>query len=63
MFVGYFAQSVTYPLSVKSTVMTVNGSKLAAGKPPHVSIFDNWVDCLQTLYKTVSFPLFQLNSI
>lgn len=52
MIMGYFAQTVTYPLSVTSTVMVVNGSKLKAGRLPLVPCYDNWVVCLKDLMKT-----------
>ena len=52
MIMSYFAQAATYPLSVTSTVMVANGTKLAGGRPPLVPHYDTWIICLKDLMKT-----------
>ena len=54
MVMGYFAQSVTYPLSVTSTIMATNGANLKAGNPPFTSLYESSLACLRDLLKSVS---------
>jgi len=42
---GFFSTSLTYPFHVVATCMTVTGSGLAAGQPPHMPVYVNWIDC------------------
>lgn len=42
---GFFSTSLTYPFHVVSACMTVSGSGLAAGYPPHMPVYVNWTDC------------------
>jgi len=42
---GFFSTSLTYPFHVVATCMTVSGSSLAAGQPPYMPVYVNWVDC------------------
>lgn len=48
---GYIVQTITYPLSVTSTIMTVNGSRIQAGSQPFVPKYQTWYCCLKDLYK------------
>jgi len=40
---------LTYPFTVVSNVMTVSGSQLAAGNPPHMENYGCWMDCFSDL--------------
>lgn len=42
--------SVLYPLQLISTCMTVTGSKLAAGNPPNMTVYNNWRECWDDLH-------------
>ena len=42
---AYVPQTYSYPLSMVSNVMAVNSSRLAAGNPPRMPIFNRWSDC------------------
>jgi len=42
---GFFSTSLTYPFHVVATCMTVSGSDLAAGQPPYMPVYVNWIDC------------------
>lgn len=48
---GYIVQTITYPLSVTSTIMTVNGSRIQAGSEPFVPRYNTWYCCLKDLYQ------------
>lgn len=50
---SYVAQTVTYPLSVTSTVMAVNGARIKGGRPPFMVIYGGWYSCLKDLHKQV----------
>ena len=52
---GYVVQTITYPLSVTSTIMTVNGTRIQAGAEPFVPRYAGWYACLKDLYAKVSF--------
>lgn len=44
------ANSVTYPLSVVSTVCSISGSNIAAGKPPRMVMYTSWIEAFKHLY-------------
>ena len=46
---SYIPSSYAYPFSLMRVTMAVNNSRLAAGSPPHVPIFNGWVDCYRYL--------------
>jgi len=46
------SNSITYPLSVVSTVSCVSGSSLIAGRPPRMMIYPSWLDVFKHLYET-----------
>ncbi len=48
------SSSITYPLSLVSTVSCVAGSGIVAGQPPRMRIYNSWIDIFQHLYETVS---------
>lgn len=48
---SYIASSITYPLNLASTVVAVSGSRLAAGNPPSMEVYDGWLSCLTDLKK------------
>lgn len=45
------ANSVTYPLSVVSTVCSISGSQLVAGQPPKMLVYASWIDAFKHLYE------------
>ncbi|CAF2566421.1 unnamed protein product [Rotaria sp. Silwood2] len=49
---AFVAQTVTYPLSVVTTVMAVNRSGLRAGMLPVSPVYANWQDAYKQLSKT-----------
>lgn len=49
---AFIAQTVTYPLSVVSTVTAINRSGLRAGTLPLAPIYGNWQDAYHYLSKT-----------
>ncbi|CAF3646874.1 unnamed protein product [Rotaria sordida] len=49
---AFVAQTATYPLSVITTVMTVNQSGLRAGMLPISPVYPNWQDAYKQLSKT-----------
>ena len=57
MIMGYISQTATYPLSVTSTIMAANGAKIAAGRLPHIPVYDSWLACLKDLHKMVNFSV------
>ncbi|XP_039253958.1 mitochondrial carrier homolog 2-like isoform X2 [Styela clava] len=46
---SYVASVVTYPLTLTSTMVVVSGSRLAAGNPPHMDVYDGWLSCIKDL--------------
>lgn len=52
MSAGLFANSITYPLSVVTTISCVSGSTLAAGRPPKMPTYNSWVGVFKHLYET-----------
>jgi len=47
------ASSITYPLSVVSTISCVSGSSLVAARPPKMPLYSSWVDVLRHLSRSV----------
>lgn len=41
----FITSTIMYPFQVVSNCMALSGSNLAASKPPHMPIFNNWQDC------------------
>ena len=52
----FVAQTVTYPLSVVTTVTAMNRSGLQIGMLPRTPIYANWQDAYIHLKKTVPTP-------
>jgi len=52
LFSSLVASSVTYPLSLVSTVSTISGSALVAGRPPRMAVYASWIDVFRNLYET-----------
>lgn len=48
---SYVAGVVTYPVTLTSTIMAVSGSRLSAGRPPHMPCYVGWLSCLKDLRK------------
>lgn len=48
-FSQFVFSSLLYPLQVVSTCMAVTGSGLAAGQPPNMPVYSNWIDCWHDL--------------
>jgi len=48
-FAGFISQSLFYPFQVVGNCMTVSRSGLAAGYPPFMPMYINWMDCLSHL--------------
>jgi len=46
---NFLAGSLFYPLQVSSACMSVSRSGLAAGYPPMMPFYTNWLDCLKRL--------------
>lgn len=46
-----FASSVTYPISLVSTVSTISGSQLIAGQPPRMPKYKSWIDIFKYHYE------------
>lgn len=42
----FVVSTVTYPFTVVSTCMAVNGSSLLAGNPPKMPLYSSWQNCL-----------------
>lgn len=47
-----FATSITYPLSVVTTVSCVSGSSLAAAVPPKMPMYNSWIGVFKHLYES-----------
>eukprot|EP00795_Rhopilema_esculentum_P005104 gene5104-222_t len=47
----YVASLLTFPFFLVTNMMAVNNSRLAAGNPPNMPIFNNWIDCWVYLSK------------
>jgi len=48
LMIGHF----TYPFTLVSTCMSVNGSSLALGQPPITPLYYSWTDCYKHLART-----------
>ncbi|XP_003738993.1 mitochondrial carrier homolog 2 [Galendromus occidentalis] len=48
---SFLASSLTYPFALVSTVVSVSGAPIVAGRPPHVAIYSNWTQCYTHLKK------------
>lgn len=47
---GFIASTVTYPLHVVASCMSIKGSSLRAAEPPNMpATYTNWVACLRSL--------------
>jgi carrier protein len=51
LFASLIANSITYPLSVVSTVSSISGSALVAAKPPKMALYASWMDVFRHLYE------------
>jgi hypothetical protein len=51
------SSSITYPLSVVSTVSTVSGSGLLAGSYPKMVYHASWIEAFKNLYENVSLKM------
>lgn len=47
----YIANTVTYPFNVVTACTAINNCGLAAGMPPDMPVFGNWLDCMKYLYR------------
>jgi len=47
----YIANAVTYPFNVVAACTAINNCGLAAGMPPDMPVFGNWLDCMKYLYR------------
>lgn len=47
-----FANSITYPLTVVTTVSCVSGSSLVAGLPPKMPMYNSWIGVFKHLYES-----------
>ncbi|XP_050432054.1 mitochondrial carrier homolog 1-like [Adelges cooleyi] len=47
---SYCANFVAYPFNVVSSCIAINNCGLAAGMPPEMPVFGNWVECMKYLY-------------
>lgn len=47
-----FASSVTYPISLVSTVSSISGSQLIAGQPPRMPRYKSWVEVFKVHYES-----------
>ncbi|XP_077293649.1 mitochondrial carrier homolog 2-like [Arctopsyche grandis] len=45
----FISSTVTYPMTVVSTCMAINGSTLKAGNPPQMPLYMSWHDCFRDL--------------
>ncbi|XP_064603417.1 mitochondrial carrier homolog 1-like [Liolophura sinensis] len=48
---GLIVTHITYPFTLVSNLMAVNGSGLVAASPPNMPIYRGWVDCWRQLSK------------
>jgi hypothetical protein len=54
-FLKLIANSITYPLSVVSTVSGISGSQLVAAKPPKMALYTSWIEVFKHLQENVFF--------
>lgn len=50
-----FASSVTYPLSLVSTISSIGGSHLIAGQPPMAKNYKSWIEVFKHYYENNQF--------
>ncbi|VVC32581.1 Hypothetical protein CINCED_3A014322 [Cinara cedri] len=48
---SYLASAATYPFNVVTACTAINNCGLAAGMPPDMPVFGNWLECMRYLYK------------
>ncbi|XP_066932581.1 mitochondrial carrier homolog 2-like [Clytia hemisphaerica] len=48
---GFIASMVTYPFHLVNTLLAVNDTRLVAGNPPLMPIYESWTDCWVELGK------------
>ena len=48
---GYISSTLLYPMTVVTNCTIVSRSGLAAGYPPNMPFYDNWVDIYRNLSK------------
>lgn len=51
LFASLLASSVTYPLSVVSSVSAISGANLVASRPPKMKAYATWIDVFWHLYE------------
>ena len=49
---GLVVSHFTYPLTLTSNIMAVNGSGLQGASPPRMPRYDSWIDCFSHLHST-----------
>ena len=47
--------TITYPLSIVSTISCVSGSSLAAANPPNMPVYTSWLGVFKHLSETVRY--------
>jgi len=50
LIASIISNTITYPLSVISTVSCVSGTSLLAGQPPRMLVYPSWIDVFKHLY-------------
>ncbi|CAF0974542.1 unnamed protein product [Brachionus calyciflorus] len=51
LFSSLISNSITYPLSVVSTISCISGSALMAARPPRMLLYSSWIDIFRNLYE------------
>jgi len=54
-FSSFIGVTITYPLSIVSTISCVSGSSLAAANPPNMPIYTSWLGVFKHLSETNGF--------
>ncbi|XP_026804225.1 mitochondrial carrier homolog 2-like [Rhopalosiphum maidis] len=49
---SYLANAATYSFNVVTACTAINNCGLAAGMPPDMPVFGNWLECMKYLYRT-----------
>ncbi|RNA18405.1 mitochondrial carrier -like protein [Brachionus plicatilis] len=52
LFSSLIANSVTYPLSLVSSISCISGSSIMAARPPRMALYASWIDVFKHLYDT-----------
>lgn len=55
LFASLLSNSLTYPLSLVSSISSISGSALVAAKPPRMPSYESWVDVFKHLYEQVTY--------